>query len=74
MVVLFDDQSGNAASITPYDAEFRLLTPAGMPFTSHAADQLDYLKGEVRIVPTGAPLLPPALAAYAAWSPVSFNH
>src|SRR5262245_6772918 len=28
MVVLFDDQSGNLASITPYDVEFRLLTPA----------------------------------------------
>jgi hypothetical protein len=48
MVVLFDDQSGNVASITPYDAEFRLLTPAATPFASHATDRLDYLTGEVR--------------------------
>jgi len=74
MVVLFDDQSGNVASITPYDVEFRLLTPAAAAFASHVTDQLDYLTGEVRVLPTGATPLPPALTAYAAWSPVSFNH
>jgi hypothetical protein len=74
MLVLFADQSGNVASITPYDVDFRLLTPAGVPFASHATDQLDYLSGEVRIVPTGPGPLPPPLAAYGAWSSVHFNH
>ena len=74
MVVLFDDQSGNVATITPYDFEFRLLTPAGSAFASHATDQLNYLAGEVRVLTTGAVPLPPALSAYAAWSVVAFNH
>jgi len=74
MIVLFDDQSGNLASITPYDIEFRLLAPGGAPFTSQATDQLDYLRGEVRVLPTGAVPLPPALAAYSGWSIASFNH
>jgi hypothetical protein len=74
MVVLFDDQSANVASITPYDVEFRLLTPTSTPFTSHATDQLDYLVGEVRVLPPGPAPLSPMLSGYAAWSTVSFNH
>jgi hypothetical protein len=74
MVVLFDDQSGNVASITPYDVEFRLLTPAGVPFASHATDRLDYLVGEVRVLPPGPAALPPALGAYAGWTRIPFNH
>src|SRR5205085_948073 len=35
MVVLFDDQSANVASITPYEVEFRLVTPAGAAFANH---------------------------------------
>ena len=31
MVVLFDDQSKNIASITPYGVEFRLITPRVCP-------------------------------------------
>src|SRR5262249_20639473 len=72
MVVLFDDQSGNVASITPYEVEFRLITPAGTPFTSHATDQLNYLAGEIRVLaPSPAPL-PAALSGFAAWSVVTF--
>ncbi len=72
MVVLFDDQSGNVASITPYQVEFRLVTPAGMPFVTHATDQLDYLSGEIRLVAPGP--LPAALSGFAGWSAVAFNH
>jgi hypothetical protein len=74
MVVLFDDQSGNVASITPYEIEFRLRRPTRVPFASHATDELDYVAGEVRILPTGVAPLPLALSAYAAWSLVPFNH
>lgn len=75
MVVLFDDQSRNIASITPYGAEFRLTTPAGLPFASHATDQLDYLAGEVRIVtPSGSAPLPAAIATFSTWQRVGFNH
>ena len=74
MVVLFDDQSGNVASITPYEAEFRLLTPARTPFLSQATDQLDYLGGEVRVLAPGPAPLPAALSGFGAWSVVAFNH
>jgi hypothetical protein len=74
MVVLFDDQGKNVATITPYDVEFRLLTPAGAPFTSHATDRLDYLRGEVRVLPAGTAPLPPGLSVFGGWSVVSFNH
>ncbi len=74
MVVLFDDQSGNVASITPYEVEFRLLTPAGAPFASHATDPFDYIAGEVCVLPRGPAPLPPPLMAYGAWSRVQFNH
>ncbi len=75
MVVLFDDQSKNVASITPYGVEFRLITPAGVPVASHATDQLDYLAGEVRVVtsPAAAPL-PVTIAGFSAWQRVDFNH
>lgn len=74
MVVLFDDQSGNVASITPYAAEFRLLTRAGAPFVNHAVDELDYSAGEVRISAPGLAPLPAALASFAVWQRVPFNH
>jgi len=75
MVVLFNDQSANVASITPYQVAFRLTTPAGVPFAIHATDQLDYLAGEVRIVtsPTATPL-PPTIARFSTWQRVAFNH
>lgn len=52
MTVLFDDQSRNVGAITPYEVEFRLITPARHPTAasiSHATDRLDYLAGEVRV-------------------------
>ncbi len=74
MIVLFDDQSGNLTSITPYEVELRLVTPAGAPFVSHVLDVLNYQAGEVRILPPALGALPPALAAFAAWTPIAFNH
>src|SRR5581483_9944387 len=68
MVVLFDDQSKNLQTITPYEIEFRLLRPGhppAVPFASHTTDSLDYLAGEVRILPLlVAAVLPPALATF----------
>jgi hypothetical protein len=46
-----------------------------MPFTSHVADLLDYLAGEVRVAAPPAPaILPLALVPFVAWTLVSFNH
>jgi hypothetical protein len=74
MVALFDDQSKNLHSITPYEVEFRLITPGPpprVPFASHATDLLDYLAGEVRIIAPPAPAaLPPVLIPFAAWTVV----
>lgn len=76
MVVLFDDLSRNVASITPYLLDIRLLTAgaAPTPFTNHATDLLDFEAGEVRLAPTTGGTLPPALAPYAAWTRLEFNH
>lgn len=47
MVVLFDDQSGNVHSITPYTVEFRLVTagPHALPFANPATEVLDFTGG-----------------------------
>jgi hypothetical protein len=78
MVVLFGDQSKNVRTITPYEVEFRLIVPGPaprVPIASHATDELDYLAGEVRILPPSPPAaLPAALAPFAAWTVVTFNH
>lgn len=78
MIVLFDDQSKNLRVITPYEVEFRLITPGGLPraaFTSLVTDRLDYLAGEIRIIPPGGHgALPAALAPYVMWTVVPFNH
>ena len=45
MFVLFDDQSRNLTSITPYEVEFRLIMPGHpptVPFASHVTDLLAY--------------------------------
>jgi hypothetical protein len=77
MVVLFDDQSKNLVSITPFEVEFRLMRPGPpprMPFATHVTDLLDYHSGEVRVVAPAAPaMLPPALLPFAAWTMVPFN-
>ena len=75
---LFDDQSKNLQAITPYEVEFRLITPGApprAPFASHVTNLVDYLAGEVRVVAPPAPAaLPPALVPLAAWTVVPFNH
>jgi hypothetical protein len=77
-VVLFDDQRRNVQATTPYEVEFRLIAPGHsptVPFASHVTDQLDYLAGEIRIIPPSPPTaLPAALAPFSAWTLVSFNH
>jgi hypothetical protein len=75
MTVLFDDQSKNVATITPYDVEVRLITPSRVPFFSHTTDQLDYLAGEVRVLrPPSPATLPAALGKFSSWTPLSFIH
>jgi hypothetical protein len=78
MIVLFDDQSKNLQSITPYEVEFQLIKPGHPPtirFLSHATDQLDFLVGEIRVIAPPSPsVLPPALAPYSGWTLVRFNH
>jgi RES domain-containing protein len=71
MVVLFNDQSGNLQSITPYTVEFRLVTagPPAVPFTNHATEGLDVTAGEVKL--TGTPL---GIATYANWLRIEFHH
>src|SRR5262245_2752760 len=70
MVVLFSDQSGNVQSITPYAAEFRLVTAGrhSAPFTNHAVETLDFASGEVRV--TGNPQ---GIHTYATWHRVAFH-
>lgn len=78
MTVLFDDQSKNVGSITPYEIECRLITPARYPtiaFVSHATDLLGYLVGEVRVIAATPPAaLPAQLRPFSAWTLVHFNH
>jgi hypothetical protein len=71
MVVLFNDQSRNLRSITPYPVELRLVTvgPPALPFTNHATEVLDFTAGEVRL--TGAPL---GITTYASWKRIEFHH
>ena len=71
MVVLFNDESGNVQSITPYTVEFPLVTagPPAVPFTNHATEILDFTAGEVKL--TGTPL---GIAAYASWHRIEFHH
>jgi RES domain-containing protein len=71
MVVLFNDQSHNVQSITPYTVEFRLVTAGfpAMPFTNHATEALDFTAGDVRL--TGTPL---GVAIYANWHRIEFHH
>jgi hypothetical protein len=70
MVVLFNDQSRNVQSITPYTVEFRLVTagPLAVPFTNHATETLDFTAGEVKL--TGTPL---GIVTYANWHRIEFH-
>jgi hypothetical protein len=78
MIVLFDDQSKNVKTITPYEVEFRLIQPGHPPaigFASHATDKLDHVAGEVRVLSPSTPgALPAALGPYSSWTIVRFNH
>jgi hypothetical protein len=71
MVVLFQDQSGNLRSITPYSVEFRLVTagPHPGPLSNHVTEVLDFTAGEVNL--TGSPQ---GIRTYAGWRRVEFHH
>jgi hypothetical protein len=75
MIVLFDDQSHNIKSITPYDTFFRLITAIKphTPFINHATEVLDFEAGEVRITPR-AGLASPPISSFHTWQRVEFNH
>ncbi len=71
IIALFNDQSNNVQSISPYSVEFRLITDRGLPFTNHTIDILDFTAGEARI--TGANL--PSKSLFGSkWQRVDFNH
>jgi RES domain-containing protein len=77
LVVLFQDQSKNVQSITPYEVEFRLITSGDppAPFTNHAVDLLDFTAGEVRArLSPGSPGPHPTPTAYQDWTRIEFNH
>jgi len=77
MVVLFGDQSGNLARISPYEVEFRLVTGDSPPaaFFNPATQVLDFTAGEVRVLPrVPGTRLPTALRPYSNWRRVGFNH
>jgi len=70
IIMLFDDQSKNV-DLDPYTVELRLVThPPVAPFGNHLTELLDFTAGEVRFV--GG--MPPGIAGYANWTPVTFNH
>ena len=70
LVVLFDDQSTNVASIVPHDVEFQLVDTNGLPFHNHVVQTLDFTTGEVQF--SGPP--PSGGSAYSTWHRVNFNH
>ena len=69
MIVLFNDQSKNVKTITPYEMEFRLICTNGSPFINHTTDMLDFsAAGEVRA--TG-PNIPTGFSS--SWKTIYFN-
>lgn len=79
MVVLFDDQSRNVL-ITPYPVEFRLthsyspLSTPGSPFVDHTSEVLDFVSGEVRVLPLAPPPAGSPYTPYLTWQTIRFNH
>src|ERR1051325_227260 len=72
LVVLFDDQSSNVASITPHDIDFRLIADPGTPphdFVNQTTQILDFTAGEV-----SSPTLALPGVAHSGWYRVQFNH
>jgi RES domain-containing protein len=72
LIVLFDDQSPNVQSITPFDVEFRLITKNGTAFFNHTQEELDFTAGEA-IINTSPP--PTGGGAFSSnWQKLEFNH
>ncbi len=77
MVVLFNDQSRNVRSITPYYVSFELLKPAPPPlaaFGSHITDELDFLAGSVQLSAMRGASVPGHLHHYSRATRLAFNH
>lgn len=72
MIVLFNDQSNNVQSITPYDIELRLIDIHGQPFYNHATEILDFTTGQVRI--PGSTFPSAGGSSFSSWRIVNFNH
>jgi hypothetical protein len=71
MVVFFNSQSNNLASIAPYPIELSLIQPSGAPFTNHAVHDLDFEAGNVVAL---ANPMPRFLKPYAAPYRIQFHH
>ncbi|HEY0320413.1 MAG TPA: RES family NAD+ phosphorylase [Pyrinomonadaceae bacterium] len=71
LIVLFEDQSSNVQSITPYEIKYRLITTAGTPFYNHATEILDFTAGDVMITDSS---LPSGGGGFKNWRRVDFNH
>jgi len=77
LIVLFDDQGSNVEAITPFEVCIRMVTKAvpPAPFTNHALEVLDFVAGDVKIIPHPAKGSPKGgLGAYGNWTRVEFNH
>lgn len=67
LVVLFNNQAKNVASIQPFEVEVRLVNTSGSPFANHVAEVLDFGAGEVKV--TGY-----KRGLYDTWTRIEFNH
>jgi hypothetical protein len=76
MVVLFQDQSKNVQTITPFMVEFRLITSTDppAPFSNHAVDLLDFTAGEIRVIHIAGACPHPVLDGFQDWIRIDFNH
>jgi hypothetical protein len=72
IIVLFNDQSGNVSTITPYELDFRLLTPLGTPFRDIINHELDFGRADVSMLSSSAAL--PTWAKSLSGKTLTFNH
>lgn len=73
IIVLFNDQSGNVSSITPYELELQLLTSVGTLFNDAINHDLDFGRAHVSITSSTAPL-PSWATSLIGGKILSFNH
>jgi hypothetical protein len=70
-VVLFENQSSNVDSVTPYEVDFRLITPKNKPLTNHANEFIDFSAGQIKFTRRI-----PAKAGkhFSEWEKLKFHH